>query len=234
MPGKLISLQPLSKPDKSHSLYSIIRQEERHFSSPQSFPKPGRKTWLTCIIKSSYERYLNYLGWWFWRRVSIKAEMNRKVLVENLWWNQGEACMHPSLFSDEFWDSLCGHFVILPWLTLSGGLNLLTAIRPGREIWTPLWGRRGWRMERNLWPAAEGRYFVDSWMMSSKAARGWSVYMSTLKSEPVSAVTMEPSPGWGLFLTVPWAQKWIPSCSVFSTVSYRWKLRSTPEGCKKE
>lgn len=94
-PGKLLSLQSLSKLDKSHSLCSTKRQEERHFSPPPSFPKPERKTWLTCIVKCSFERYLNYLGWWFWRRVSIKAEMNRKVLVENRWWDQGEACTPP-------------------------------------------------------------------------------------------------------------------------------------------
>lgn len=156
--------------------------------------------------------------------------MNRKVLVENRSETKERYATLPV-----FWRLLRSSLWPFrhPSMTnpLSGGLNLLAAIRPGREIWTPLWGRRGWGMERNLWSAAEDRSFLDSWTVSSKPPRCWSVCPSTLESEPDSAVTMEPSPGLGLSLAVPWAQGRIPSCSVFSTASYRWKLCSTPEGC---
>lgn len=143
--------------------------------------------------------------------------------------------MHaPLLFFDEFWDLLCGHFVIFPWLTLclvALTFSLPSGLRGGFGPHCKAEGAGEWR---GIWPAAESSYFLDSWMTSSKPTRCWSVCTSALKSEPVSAVATEPSPELGLSFTVPWAQEWIPSCSVFSTASYRWKLPWMPEGSEEE
>ena len=76
----------LSKPDKNHIVCSTRRQEGRHFSPSQASRvwclEPEREIWLPFVPSDECKRHLNQAEWRSWRRVSIKVEMDGKVLVQ--------------------------------------------------------------------------------------------------------------------------------------------------------
>lgn len=98
-PGCRLGLERLSQLDKSHDLCSARRQGGGIFPLSNS-------TWCSAFQSRSRRRsspaLLNVSVMdppatqrWFWKRVSTTADMDRKVLVQNCQWNQGEARAPP-------------------------------------------------------------------------------------------------------------------------------------------
>lgn len=111
--------------------------------------EPEQKTRLLCIPSGVDKRHLSCVEWWSQRRLSIEAEMDRKVLVQVAGETDGRHAPLPAAW--RFWDLWCGHVITFPWLTLCLQHSACTASRPGWKTQAP-WGRRGlgWGLPQGL------------------------------------------------------------------------------------
>ena len=76
----------LSRPDKSHTLCSARSRKKGIFLLPDPLRphvlEPEQKTRLLRIPSGVDKRHLSCVEWWSQRRLSVEAEMDRKVLVQ--------------------------------------------------------------------------------------------------------------------------------------------------------